>query len=91
MAVSFLSVVLLVIVLGVAAISQVKSLADLSRQMYQPPFAVSNALLEANGHIIAMHRDMKDVVLARNDEKLAGAVSRVSDETRRLRQRRERL
>ncbi|MDP6620841.1 MAG: methyl-accepting chemotaxis protein, partial [Alphaproteobacteria bacterium] len=58
------------------------SLADLTRQIQRHPFALSNAVLEANSNIIAMHRHMKDVALATNSEELELAISRVKEHER---------
>ncbi|HIJ43261.1 MAG: ATP-binding protein [Rhodospirillales bacterium] len=46
-------------------------------KLYRHPLTVSNAVLEANADVIAMHRHMKDVVLARNAEDLELAISKV--------------
>ena len=79
MTVSYLTVMLLVIVLGMAAINQVKSLADLSRQMYQHPFAVSNALLEANSDIIEIRQHLLEVVVAPTSEELERSVVQINE------------
>ncbi len=52
-------------------------IAELNDKIYHHPFSVSNAVLEANSDIIAMHRYMKDVVLATNQDELELAISLV--------------
>ena len=80
MLVGFITVALLLGVMGNIAIREVNTLAELTEKMYLHPLTVSNAVLEANTNIIAMHRYMKDVVLARNKKHLDEAVSMVDAE-----------
>jgi len=56
----------LILSVGLLGIVNVVYLSSLANEMYQHPFTVSNSVLEANGKIIAMHRSMKDVALARD-------------------------
>lgn len=73
----FIIMNLLVILFAVMALHENKKHADLNEKMYQHPFSVSIAVLEANGNIISMHRYMKDAVLANNKEELELAISLV--------------
>ena len=75
----FLVMIALIVVLGIGAIRVTNTLAGLTTQMYRHPLIVSNAVLEANADIIAMHRHMKDVALARNAADLELAISRVDE------------
>ncbi|MCL1094069.1 EAL domain-containing protein [Shewanella kaireitica] len=75
--VGFIAMILLVIVFGLMAIAENRKLAEFNDKMYQHPFSVSIAVLEASGDILAMHRYMKDVVLARTEEELDTAISLV--------------
>lgn len=59
--------------LGWIAFVKVNDVADLTYKLHRHPLAVSNAILEANAHIIAMHRGMKDVALAPNTEEMDAA------------------
>ncbi len=77
MMVGYFIVMILLIVMGIIAIREVNSLAGLTEKMYLHPLTVSNAVLQANSNIIAMHRDMKDVVLARTAKDLEDAVKKV--------------
>jgi len=52
-------------------------LANEVGRMYTHPLAVTRASLKANTDIMAMHRSMKDVVLASNDEELRSAIDTV--------------
>jgi len=54
--------------LTIFAINRMEYLADNTRQIYNHPLTVSNAVLRINAHIIKMHRSMKDIAL---DETLA--------------------
>jgi len=62
----------------VVSVREINVLADQTVKMYRHPLTVSNAILKADADIIAMHRDMKDVVLARNIEDLNIALSKVN-------------
>jgi len=75
--VGFAVVALLVIIFAMVSLQKTSKVAELNDQMYQHPFTVSNAVLEANSDIISMHRYMKDVVLAANQEELEIAISLV--------------
>ncbi|VAX22796.1 hypothetical protein MNBD_NITROSPINAE03-337, partial [hydrothermal vent metagenome] len=54
-------------------------LANEVNRMYTHPLAVTRASLRANSDIMAMHRSMKDVVLASNEDELKNAVAIVDD------------
>ena len=73
----FVIIIMLVILFAFMAVQENKNLAELNDKMYQHPFSVSIAVLEANGDILAMHRYMKDVVLARNKDELEIAITLV--------------
>ena len=77
--VGFLVIIALMVVLGVGANRVTTALAELTTKMYRHPLTVSNAVLEAKADIIAMHRHMKDVALARNAADLERAISRVDE------------
>lgn len=70
-------VICLMVVFGITSAQKSDKLAALTGKLYRHPLAVSNAVLEANADIIAMHRHMKDVVLAQNDDELEQAISKV--------------
>lgn len=72
-------VIALMSALELASLQKADALAELTHKLYQHPLTVSNAVLEANADVIAMHRHMKDVVLARNAEDLKLAISKVDE------------
>lgn len=70
-------VVLLTLVMGFVLISKIDKLADLTTQLYHHPLAVSNNTWEIRTNIIAMHRAMKDVALAKNARQISAEAARV--------------
>lgn len=81
-AIGFVIMTLLVISFAFIALHENKKHAELNNKMYQHPFSVSVAVLEANGNILSMHRYMKDVVLASNKNELEVAISLVNQHER---------
>lgn len=73
----FIVIIFLSILLAAISLKENSTIAELNEKMYHHPFSVSNAVLEANSDIIAMHRYMKDVVLATNLNELELAISLV--------------
>ncbi len=63
--------------LAVLALVEMRSLSALTDKLYRHPLAVSNAALKADGNIIAIHRSMKDVALAKSEAAMAAAVAAV--------------
>ncbi|WP_050750768.1 bacteriohemerythrin [Paramagnetospirillum magneticum] len=63
--------------LGVNADIAGDALSEQTNKLYRHPFTVTNALQAANTHIVAMHRSMKDVALAKTPEELDRAVADV--------------
>lgn len=74
----FFMLIVMVILVQAGAIQVVNSMADLTKKLHQHPFTVSNKVLEANSDIIAMHRYMKDVALAKNTKDLKVAIALVN-------------
>ncbi len=62
---------------GVYAIYSMTRLADLTHQLYHHPFAVNVAVEGIKADIFAMHRSMKDVVLAESPAELDRAIQQV--------------
>jgi PAS domain S-box-containing protein len=81
------AIIALLLVLQLVSLQKAGTLAELTGKLYRHPLTVSNAVLEANANIIAMHRHMKDVVLARNSKDLELAISRVDANERQVFQR----
>lgn len=69
--------ILMVTFFAIISLKENEKLAEINREIYEHPFSVTNAVLEANADIISMHRYMKDVVLATTEEELELAISRV--------------
>lgn len=78
LAIGFSVLIAALIVLGVISDISLNKLSNLTHKLHRHPLAVSNAILEANGNIIAMHRGMKDVVLAKTDEARNKAIASVN-------------
>ncbi|WP_293264887.1 EAL domain-containing protein [Neptunomonas sp.] len=72
--IGFLVMISLMVLFASISLQENRKTAELSDKIYQHPFSVTNAVLEANSDIIAMHRYMKDVVLATNEDELARAI-----------------
>ena len=75
----FALLLVLMAVLAFSAIRESDTLADLTDKIYRHPLTVSNAVLEANAHIIAMHRYMKDVALSKSMGELEVAITQVAE------------
>lgn len=78
----FVVMISLAMLFASISIYENSKLANLNKKIYDHPFSVSNAVLEANSDIIAMHRYMKDVVLATNPEELETALTLVNKHER---------
>lgn len=74
----FVFMLVLMLVIEVGALRVNDNLVDLSNDIYLHPLTVSNAVRDANTNIVRMHRDMKDVALARNAGELEAAITRVA-------------
>lgn len=61
-------VLILISVFGIYSLSSISTLSDLTEKLYRHPFAVSNAALEADLNIVAIHRTMKDIALASSND-----------------------
>ena len=70
--------ILLFVVLGVYFISQVATLGGLTVKMYNHPLNVTRATLSADAGIVRMHRSMKDVALAGDQQTIQMAVEQVA-------------
>lgn len=77
---SILVTVLLSVSIEFFVLDEISQLSEVSNAIYRHPFAVSNAVREAKNHITAIHRNMKDVVLADDLEKMEQAIRMVNRE-----------
>jgi len=59
-------IVVALVIVSVFTFSKLRTLADLTDQLYIHPFAVRTALGTAQTNIIKMHRSMKDVAMAKD-------------------------
>ena len=76
--------VALLMVIGVVAIDSIGQLSDTTNNLYAHPFAVTNALADANANIFAMRRSMKDVQLAKTPADQQSAIDDVDARERRV-------
>ncbi len=60
-------VVLFLILIGVLSLRNLSAQAELLSNFYEHPFTVTNAIREADGQIVRMHRGMKDLLLYAGD------------------------
>lgn len=76
---------LIILVIAVSLISlgytmmKMQDIGELTQKLYRHPFTVTTNVLEAGIDIVAIHRDMKDVVLATSEEQLAAAITDMND------------
>ena len=63
---SFSLIIILFLTFGVMTVNGMVTLGHLTRTIYEHPLVVSNASLNAALNLTKMHRDMKDVVLAKD-------------------------
>lgn len=75
--IGFVVIIALAVLFAAISLQANSKIAELNNKTYRHPFAVSNAVLKANASIIAMHRYMKDVVLATNQYELEKAIALV--------------
>ncbi len=71
-------VVFLVVLLGIMAIVGMNNSIFMIEELQEHPLTVSNAVRDIRSEIIAIHRSMKDVVLAENTEQVDEAKNDVS-------------
>ena len=63
----FSVVVLFLLLIGAISLRNLAAQGERLNEFYDHPFTVSNAISDAQDHILRMHRSMKDVVLYGND------------------------
>ena len=69
--IGFISIIVVVICVGLNSHWQLSKISQGTDDLYQHPFAVSNAASNIKFHLVSMHRYMKDVVLANNEKQTA--------------------
>lgn len=76
---SFIILIFLFALHGFFSIKAIRQMAALARTIHNHPLVVSNAALEANGNILKIHRNMKDVVLVDDPELLESVIMEVDE------------
>jgi len=79
----FAAVIFLAILWSVYALSSLERLSQQTTLFNKHPHVVSNAILDANMRIIAMHRSMKDVALGEAEAEILAAVKIVAVQEKR--------
>ena len=74
---SFGAVLTAIILFGWFVATELNVLAVLTEKLYRHPYAVSTNLRDIQTGIVSMHRSMKDVALAKNEEQLLKAAETV--------------
>jgi len=75
--IGFTIIISLSVTLSILALLQLITIAEKVDDIYQHPFAVSNAGQTIESRILAMHRDMKDVVLVKNQADIPLILARI--------------
>ena len=76
--IGFALIITLVVITSVFSVYTIKMVSSETERLYVHPFTVSNAAREIKINMVSMHRDMKDVALASNDDQLNKASARVN-------------
>ena len=79
LAIGFGIMVLCLLVSGLYSVFMVQKITDLTDMYHRHPFAVSTSVRDIDNNIIAMHRSMKDVALAEDDQQLQEAIQAVAE------------
>jgi|GEM_PF-6287244 len=69
--------VLLFILFGLFSILKTEQIGTFTHKLYKHPLAVTTASIRANMGVVKIHRDMKDVALAKNSSQIETAVAKV--------------
>lgn len=75
----FALIILLLVGQGVFSLTYLKTIASQTENLYQHPYTVSNAARNISINLVSMHRYMKDVALAENEQKIKRASSFVDE------------
>lgn len=77
--IGFSSILLFSVIIALISIYQIRQIRINSEALYQHPLTVSNSVRDINISINAIHRSMKDVVLAENNMQLNESVQLVNE------------
>lgn len=72
-------VILLTLVLGGVSIYHMRELTSFTEGLYDRPYTVVTSLREADTNIVAIHRSMKDVALAKTSADIEAAMSSIAN------------
>lgn len=76
-------IIIIIVFLSLVGISInilfIQQMGETTQKLYNHPFTVSQNVLLADKNIMAMHRSMKDVVLAENSEEIDRAIAAVEN------------
>ena len=75
-------VILLLIGIGLSAIYSMVRLSQITENMYNHPFTVSNAAQRINTNLIAMHSNMGEVLATSDNQRILTAVAKVNEHER---------
>jgi two-component system sensor histidine kinase/response regulator len=75
---------ILIIVMSIGAFQGINILSGTVEDIHRHPLAVGNAILNANVHIVSIHRSMKDLVLAGNEAEIRAAINQVDEHERQV-------
>jgi len=81
---AFTLIILLLLAQAVLSLSYLSTIATQVEKLYEHPYAVSNATRDIRTDLVSMHRYMKDVALAENDEKVSLASALVNEHEQRV-------
>jgi PAS domain S-box-containing protein len=74
---SFAAVIILVATMGVVSYFQTKQVHDQTVKLYQHPFQVQMAIGNLRSDILAIHRDMKDMVISSEQNEINLCLNRI--------------
>lgn len=78
----FSAVGALMLLMGIFAVKEAFILSRVTENLHRHPYTVSNATREVQTAIYAIHRDMKDVALARDSAKIESAIKSINNHER---------
>jgi len=80
MVLAFALTLLFFVLFGLFSIIKMNQLGELTSSMYEHPFTVSNAAIEAKAGVIKMHRSLKDVSVSTTEMELQLAIQAIQSE-----------
>ncbi|MFC1825889.1 PAS domain S-box protein [Thermodesulfobacteriota bacterium] len=76
--ISFCLLILILFSFGLYTLYNIRTISSLTRTIYNHPLMVSNAALQSNVSITKMHRNMKDVVLFEDPQRIQFSINLVN-------------